>query len=406
MPTLKLYPKFVQSLYSSDATYATANAGPADGIWNSTEGTHGQRLSAGIYSAYIGYVEFDTSVLAGLGTISAAVIKTANAGDTSTTDFTSNVRLYDFGSTLTNADWLNPTDMATKTLLATYNTSGGFVGTISYTDVALVSNLNTSGSTRVVFSSSRYESATAPTGDEYVQPNYGRTYIEITYSGTPTTPITFIPPDTTDNGFIESFSDISYATARSGGSLTATDASLGTAQLYFGQTLGSFKGSPNWTINEAFFRFDTSLLNGLSLLTAELQVYIPTDFSFTNFEMQARLHTWGTALTTADWVAGASLSTKTLLATLNTSSLPGSSSPNAYFTFTDTALLANLNTTGYTDIILVSKNHVDSTTPTQEEFVAASANTTGFPVKLVVTFTPPTPPPAGPNKYLTLLGVG
>jgi hypothetical protein len=85
--------------------------------------------------------------------------------------------------------------------------------------------------------------------------------------------------------------------------------------------------------------------------------------------------------------------------------LPGGSSPNAYFTFNDTALLANLNTTGYTDIILVSKNHLDNTTPTQEEFVSTIANTRGFPTKLVVTFTPPTPPPAGPNQYLTLLGV-
>jgi hypothetical protein len=402
MATLKLYAKFVSSLYSQDASYATAVAGPADGVFNSGDGQNGQTFTGSVYRTFIGYADFDTSVLAGIGTISSAVLKTVNALDTSTTDFTSNVRLYDFGATLDNADWLTPAQMTTKTLLATYNTSSGFTGTVSYTDVALLSNINTSGSTRLVFSSSRYESSIAPSGNEYYQPYRERTYIEITYSGTPTTPVTFISPDTTDNGYIQSTSNTSYASARTGEGLAAVDSSSGSISLYFGQNFTSFKGSPTYDIFESFVRFDTSSLSGLSLLTAELRLYFLTDLSTTNFEMQARLHTWGTALTTADWVAGASLSTKTLLASLNTSGI----TTGSYYTFIDTALLANLNTTGFTDIILVSKNTVDGTTATQEEYVLSSANVNGFAIRLVVTFTPPTPPPAGPNKYLTLLGVG
>lgn len=407
MATVRIYPTVCTSHYSRDAIYATAAAGAgaspglSDGTWNSNDAQHGQQFSLSLFTLTIGYARFDTSFLANIGTVTGAVFKTVNAPDTSTTDFTSNIRLFDWGGDNPGTeDWVTPSGMASKTLLAHYDTSGGFSGTISYVDDAAVANINTSGITRVIFSSSRYESETIPLGNEFVQPTWQQTYLEITYTpAANNTPLNFPPPLDTDNGYIQSYSEVSYADARAGASLTANSAA--NSFPIIGQLLGDFKGTPTYTVYQYFIRFDTSILGGITPLTAQLQFYMGSDFSTTNFDIQARLHTWGTSLTTADWVAGASLSGKTLLAHLTTSGITA----NAYNNMTDDALLANLNTSGYTDIIFCSSRQTNNNAPTNDEFISTPHMTKGIWTRLVVTYTPPAPA-AATGSTLVMLGVG
>lgn len=390
MATIKIFGKTVTSLYGRDAVYATAYA-TSDGIWNSNDSYHGQFLSGGLYTTVVGYLSFDTSVLANLGTLNSATFKSYNVPDFSTQDFTSNLRLYDFGSTVEAADWRTPAQASALTLLAHYDTSGGFSGTTAWTSDALLANLNTAGDTRAVLTSSRYESTTPPVGTtvEEIQPALRQTWIEVDFTPYPDSPVTLITPAETDIGQISSSAIPLYSDARAGFNLVTTTG-FGAVRSNLGQSVQVFKGDNEYFVYQMFARFDTSVLAGGTITGATLKIYPTHDFSTTNFDIQARLHTWGTALTTADFVAGASLSGKTLLAHLTTSGL----TVNAYNSMVTDALATNINQSGYTDIVFCSKNQVDNVAPVLSETISAEHGVGGYSVKLEVTGTGFPDPPA------------
>lgn len=192
-------------------------------------------------------------------------------------------------------------------------------------------------------------------------------------------------------------SHATYATARAGSSLTVQDSSAW--ELIVGQSTG-------YNIWESFLGFDTSSIPDTDeIISVSLELNLQTDVSTVDFIVQARLHDWGTAVTTADWVAGADLSGKTLLATLNTN---GIGATGAYKAFTsDAAFKSNINKTGVTRILLCSKEQTDNSAPTGNEYVSFEiADQADYPKLTVVHAPPPTGTIAATLQPLTMAAAG
>lgn len=184
------------------------------------------------------------------------------------------------------------------------------------------------------------------------------------------------------DGWLNSYST-DYATARAGtgsfGGPFATGHNVG--QVPAG-------GGDPYNVYEAFLSFNTSSILDTSTVTAAtLSVWGAPDASVTDFTMEARLHDWGTAVETGDYVAGDSLSGKTLLATYSITSWPLSQ----YNDLTSQgAFASNVSKTGSTRLLLCSNRTTNNNTPTSNEYVgfaaAETAGTSNDP-KLVVTYT-------------------
>lgn len=180
-----------------------------------------------------------------------------------------------------------------------------------------------------------------------------------------------------------------YADAREGTG-TTTFTAYSSSGIYVGQgyATGSY-GAVIYTCYEGFISFDTSSIVSTHLITATtLSLYAITDYSSTDFITEARIHDWGGSLTTADYVAGSSLSGKTKVATRDSNGLTGS----AYNSFTSEAgFTSNLNTSGTTYILLCSKEQTDNSAPTTNEFInwADYEYNSSYQPKLVLTYTDP-----------------
>lgn len=183
----------------------------------------------------------------------------------------------------------------------------------------------------------------------------------------------------TADGYIESNS-ATYSTARAGGGTLNAIAAANFCNL--GQRLGG-----DYYCYEAFLDFDTSSIPDDATITAvELSLCgNGDDSSVTDFDLEARLHDWGASLTTADWVAGADLGGKTLLASKATSGW----SASAYNAFTENGsnFRDNINKTGVTRILICSSRHRAGNAPTGNEYVGFLAAEWSSDPKLVVTYT-------------------
>ena len=115
------------------------------------------------------FISFDTSSI-GSDSVSAAVLNMTSSADYSTTDFTIQARLYDWGTGVTTADWRSYSQLAALTLLATKDTASGFTAGTAYdfADSAMAANVNKTGSTRMVLCSNRHVAGTAPTDSQRV----------------------------------------------------------------------------------------------------------------------------------------------------------------------------------------------------------------------------------------------
>ncbi len=175
----------------------------------------------------------------------------------------------------------------------------------------------------------------------------------------------------TSDGMIGSFSG-TYSTARSGAGLAAYN-----ALNYF--IVGQDFSGGLYFVNESFLSFDTSSLGASATVSAVvLDAYLTTDESTTDFTINARTFDWSSGgLTTADWVAGASISGNTLLATRATS---GIGSTGAYKAFTSQAafLTAPNLKTGTVYMLLSSSRHEGNNTPGGlEQMIFSSADESG-----------------------------
>jgi hypothetical protein len=184
-----------------------------------------------------------------------------------------------------------------------------------------------------------------------------------------------------NDGRILSGPDTTYSTVRAGFNLT-------TSTTGNPEWLGQQLSAGDYRIWEQFWDFDTSSIPDSDVVSdATVSIWVAVDESTTDFVIEARLHDYSTTLENADWVAGADLSSKTLLASGNTSGLPAADT--AYFALTSTGgFAANINKTGSTRMVMCSDRHGAGTAPTGNERVysilAEEAGTTKDP-KLVVT---------------------
>ena len=174
---------------------------------------------------------------------------------------------------------------------------------------------------------------------------------------------------------------------------------LTAGQLY------SPRASYDYTVYESFLQFDTSLLPDTAIIDAavltlyyDMSIYgaDPDAGYYLNpvaHVVEARIKDWGTDVTSADWVAGASLSGLTKVATRsfsgNTAYYPG---PKVFTS--EAAFAANINKTGATYLILCTDKQVAGTAPTSwgTEMSAFRSGTSspvyGYP-ELVVTYHMP-----------------
>lgn len=148
------------------------------------------------------------------------------------------------------------------------------------------------------------------------------------------------------DGVVKS-TNATYSTARAGSNLTVTDNEASTT-FAVGQVLDTGV----YDIRQAFFQWDTSFLAvDETVLTAEVRFYHTSNQSGTH-TLEVRAHDWGTALAITDFVAGADLGTKTLLATYTRPSAEGSGN-RSYFS--ESGFPAAINKEGHTRVILTAQ---------------------------------------------------
>ncbi len=170
----------------------------------------------------------------------------------------------------------------------------------------------------------------------------------------------------TGDGVVSSI-NATYATARAGSGLTS---GTGDPYLFIGQyNYGDYE------CDEGFISFDTSgVVGSVSSATLSLWPRLLLGPPSPDFTVNARRLDWGT-LTTADWIAGASFSGQTLLATYTT--VTGIYDAYAAMT-SQAAFLTNINQSGTTGIILSSSRHEGNNSPSgMELLIVSSANESG-----------------------------
>lgn len=185
-----------------------------------------------------------------------------------------------------------------------------------------------------------------------------------------------------ESGHIRS-RNATYSTARSGGG-TLTP-SVDGATMSVGQGGGGI-----YDVWEAFLAFDLAsagIPDGATITAAVLGIYATADDSGADFTIGARDLDYGATLTSADWVAGASLSsTGTERATLDTT--PGIST-SAYVDFTDAAMVAlvEASLSGTLRLVLYSSRTVSGSAPIGAETVTFTGVGGSDKPRLVIDYT-------------------
>lgn len=192
----------------------------------------------------------------------------------------------------------------------------------------------------------------------------------------------------TNDGQITS-SDATYANA-----LAGTGLGFGASTNTTGIRIGQEDIAGESFVDLGYLSFDTSSISDTDTVSSiVLSVYITTDSSTVDFTLRAREHDWGATLTTADWLVPATLSGKTLLASISTAGI----SINAYNDLTSQAafLTATNLKTGTVYTVLGSSRFESSTGPpaggSPEAITISSADVSGTSQdpKLVITHLPP-----------------
>ena len=184
--------------------------------------------------------------------------------------------------------------------------------------------------------------------------------------------------------------DATYATARSTAGASSVDGLVG--QVFVGAT---------YYCDELFLEFDTSAIpDGAVITSAVLSLYGKTNEAGTAFNVIAAIRDYGTTLETGDYVAGASLSGLTTVASFASSGFTTS----GYNDFADVALPANVDKTGVTRLILYSDRQAAGTAPSGFErlefFLSNEAGTFRDP-QLVVVYTDSVPATVTPAAIAT-----
>ena len=413
-------------------TYATARSTGGD-VLATGDLYIGQWYPGDTYwRCYESFLGFDTSSIEEDSTITTATLSLYGAVDGTTTDFTLQARIYDWSADgLTASDFRsgNPSDANSideYTLVASYDTSGGWP-TNAYTNLtsesAFLTNVSTTGSTYIVCNSTRHLNGDVATGAEYAQAysandNTGgggtdrdpKLYVEWSVGGggptgsrirqrtatgvvaaeatatgskvrQGTASVTAIASTggvTSDSLTVWSTTADGHVYGFSGTYSTAASTAFGSADAGTSVWVAQRKVSTNFYCYESFFGFDTSSVgSGSTVTTATLSLYRATEATTVEYTVEARIRDWGGTLTTADWVAGASLGDYTLVASRSTDP---TWSGSAYSALTsDSAFLSNIAQTGMTYVMCNSSLHRTQTewTDYQEVSVYSANDETG-----------------------------
>lgn len=160
---------------SVSTVYSSARTGFTFGTSTSETFTRiGEGLFGSDYTEYENFWDFNTSGIE--GDIESVNLEFHFGSNASDTDFDIEVRGYDFGTSITSADWINGANLGNYTLLATRNTQYQELAvsqmeraTIPEVGTAFRTYINKTGNTRFMTSSDRLRVGTAPTGLAYVQ---------------------------------------------------------------------------------------------------------------------------------------------------------------------------------------------------------------------------------------------
>lgn len=134
----------------------------------------GQRIDGGTYAVEEGFIAFDTSSLGASAIISAVALSLYGVSDQSTTNFTAEARVDDWGATCTTGDFVAGGSLSTLTRVATFASAGFAVGAynaFSEDGTNFQSNVNKTGTTRLVLCSANTVANITPTTREYLQCN-------------------------------------------------------------------------------------------------------------------------------------------------------------------------------------------------------------------------------------------
>lgn len=168
-----------------------------------------------------------------------------------------------------------------------------------------------------------------------------------------------IDADTADGYVI--CSDATYSVARDGtGTLTAVGGASPDHAIVGQQVTASV-----YYCIEYFVSFDTSTVIGTPV-SCELSLYAWSAQTlaslYNNFTAEARLYDWGAAVTSGDFIAGASLGALPLLATCDAAAF---AIADTYVPFTENAsnFVGNINPGGMTRLVITSSRHRLGTVP-------------------------------------------
>lgn len=169
-------------------------------------------------------------------------------------------------------------------------------------------------------------------------------------------------------------SNAAYATARSTGSSTIA------GEARAGQRLNTGV----YQVYCGLLEFDTSSIPaGATVTSWTLRPYIFQNDSVQDFTLEAYISDYGASITSADFVAGGSLSGLTKVATLAITT-----QDDTQLTMTTIDPAVGITVNGITRFLLSSDRVAANTTPTVHEYVSLDCdNTYGTPSLLDVTWT-------------------
>lgn len=172
MATLTVYAQTADDeIAAHHSVYATAAAGANLTLRgaSATAQVVGQQI-AGDYYIHESFEDFDTSSIPDSATISAATLSVYPVWNPTVNAWTLYAKGYDWGTTVTTADWQTPGQLSVLDRWA-YLASGSLVPgayRALTSDAAFLTGINKSGVTRMVLCSVRTQSATPPTDYELI----------------------------------------------------------------------------------------------------------------------------------------------------------------------------------------------------------------------------------------------
>lgn len=170
MPTVDLAPALDGHINSQDVVYGTARTGSNLTVsTTSVTGSPGQNLVATVNHINEIFFSFDTSSIPDDATVTSAELHLFGSADNSTQDFVLEVRVRDWGDTLTTADWVSGASLGSLGLIGSLDSS---LWVVSAYNVIAISNpddqVQKTGFTRFLLCSSRHRVGSAPLGAEFV----------------------------------------------------------------------------------------------------------------------------------------------------------------------------------------------------------------------------------------------